>query len=420
MNTIFDSVRRDSMMTEKGQHEHELFNRQALLNGERVPILFTAVPYDLETETGGKAWIGDVIPTLAALPLTTSEEQSRTLPWAVQFSNCAPDVAGLCGGRGMDKYNAKCWEPRKDVSPKSDRMVNAQPGGQASWHPGWRDHQFRSRQVALLFLQAFDKAFDVWDEGMKTDGFPLNEKYWHVGSIYKDIQKTFSEYIAGPGKGTSACEIFYEKFNVEPKFCYKATHGMGQFSPVNLGQQNSVMYHAKKGANGMPKPLRHALYQGPDVMGLNFKVPKGEVDVHAIAIATNYEAPQLDHLWKDEGDDDEVEEDAEASRRWLRDEHDRNSSSNVKRETSESTIVPGEGWGSSWPDSRTIEGYCDGSSNSECGRTYDGNACLIATNNDGRESIAGDATSGWLVINVPNVKEGFIYGKLEVRIQLFL
>ena len=39
---------------------------------------------------------------------------------------------------------------------------------------------------------AFKKAFDTREEGIKTDGFPLAEKYWHVGDTYKGYARIFA------------------------------------------------------------------------------------------------------------------------------------------------------------------------------------------------------------------------------------
>ena len=57
--------------------------------------------------------------------------------------------------------------------------------------------------------------------------------------------------------------------------------------------------------------------------------------------------------------------------------------------------------------------FLQGSPVSWCKRTP-GNSCLMYGHNDGRPFLSGDALSGWLVVNVPDVKEGFIFARLQV------
>jgi hypothetical protein len=51
----------------------------------------------------------------------------------------------------------------------------------------------------------------------------------------------------------------------------------------------------------------------------------------------------------------------------------------------------------------------------DCKRSKNRN-CLLSGQNDARGSITGDGLSGWLVITVPDVKEGLIFAKLQVRL----
>ena len=40
-------------------------------------------------------------------------------------------------------------------------------------------------------------------------------------------------------------------------------------------------------------------------------------------------------------------------------------------------------------------------------------ACPLAGINDGRSTLSGNGLSGWLVINIPRVKLGYIFAKLQ-------
>ncbi len=198
-------------MTERSPAHIDLFHKQAILGGERIPILFDGNVNNLETETGGMLWYGKRMNGNDVIPVTTELEQAETLPFAARYQVCEPNVKELCGDRSNpNKYNDACWEPRSDFTPEKAQMKNV--GGQASWHPGNRHHQFNSRKNILLFLAAFDNAFDVWENGIETDGFPLKESYWHVGTEYKTIRKNLVEYINGEGKGKTDCEESMAKY----------------------------------------------------------------------------------------------------------------------------------------------------------------------------------------------------------------
>ena len=48
-----------------------------------------------------------------------------------------------------------------------------------------------------------------------------------------------------------------------------------------------------------------------------------------------------------------------------------------------------------------------------CKRSIASN-CLMYGHNDGRSMIEGDGLSGWIVITVPEVKEGLVFARMEV------
>jgi len=72
----------------------------------------------------------------------------------------------------------------------------------------------------------------------------------------------------------------------------------------------------------------------------------------------------------------------------------------------------GKGW-----DLETKAGdqFCDGSVDSWCskGETGDNSDCLLYGHNDGRHGILFTGYSGWLVLNIPDLKNGFISVKVE-------
>lgn len=82
----------------------------------------------------------------------------------------------------------------------------------------------------------------------------------------------------------------------------------------------------------------------------------------------------------------------------------------VSRSLGGDNIVPGEGWGM-YSDTSSKGDLCDGSPMSECHRSHE--SCLMYGNNDLHSGIAGDGLSGWLVINIPPIKSGIIWAKME-------
>ena len=412
----------DSSMTEKNPGDIDMFNKQALINGERVPIIFTRNINALEEETNGSIWHGDIIPGVDFVPLTTSYEQVNTLPLATRYVNCDYSVKELCSDRGNpNKYDAHCWVPRSDYTPITTQ--SSAFGGQASWHPGNRVHQLESRKAAMTILQGLKKALGIWENGIDQNGFPLKESYWHVGETYKLVQDNLMTYMNDKGKGQSRCETHLQQDGLE-RACRIVMHGMGDFTPINLGYANSIRAHMKAPPDGwtkVPGSEKNTAYSGVDLLPLSWKIPQGEVDVHAIAIATTYARPQIDHKWYDEEED----EDAESSR-LLRHDNSRkfyqlDQKNRRLSQSSEETIIPGRGWGvNPQKTNNDITGYCDGSTNSyDCQRSELSN-CLLSGHNDGRNTISGDGYSGWLVIQIPKLKEGLIAAKIEVSLRIIL
>ena len=60
---------------------------------------------------------------------------------------------------------------------------------------------------------------------------------------------------------------------------------------------------------------------------------------------------------------------------------------------------------------KTGDPFCDGSATSFCGRGQSG--CMLYGHNDGRNGIAFDGYSGWFILNLPDVKYGYIAVKYE-------
>lgn len=115
----------DSSMTEKSSQMVNFFYRQGLLAGNKAPFLYSGyganpAPFEaIGASTGGYGVLG-------YSPITTSEEQAETLPWAARYIKCAPGTEALCHA---NQYDGKCWVERDDFTPATTQQPLV--GGQA-------------------------------------------------------------------------------------------------------------------------------------------------------------------------------------------------------------------------------------------------------------------------------------------------
>lgn len=273
---------------------------------------------------------------------------------------------------------------------------------------------------------------------METDGFPLKESYWHVGEKYKEIQSNLMTYMNGEGLVKNACVDRLDTprlVGTNAKFCRTAMKGLATWTPHNNPDETSIYPYIKTASNGWHPEMPQPVYDGMDLIPYVHKIPDDHVDVHAILLATTYPAPDLDQSWND-GDRRSLMESmhagmknvndgfAESKRRRLNSMKVSESQPQTKASLRISTvskdidmgqsrrrtdITPGIGWGY---DQKFGGGYCDGSSNSKCSRQPT-QKCLLYSHNDDRSVLYGDGLSGWLVIDMPKMEEGYILARME-------
>ncbi len=222
-------------MTEGTLADIEYFMRQGLLSGKRVPVLwggnlevlaFLHEHVDADVGAWGTGMDG--------VPLTTSPQQVKSLPYAARYLKCSNDQLNLCK---EDRYCAKCWIEREDTVPRTNfAFIRRKPAGQVRWHPGWRVHQLTGRILALAVLDALQAAIQLWSDGtMGTfvcvgvikctlflfsifvshflisffsvihsekhtlGGPPLDDDYWHVTAYYENIRNKLKNLEATQG-----------------------------------------------------------------------------------------------------------------------------------------------------------------------------------------------------------------------------
>ena len=188
-----DILEWDSGMTEKGPGV-DFFNKQAVLSGERVPLIMTDYYFNIMEETKGTALMGRyILQNEKNIFPDTTFENAASQPYAARWMN-----------QKEEKYNAICWEPRSDVEASTPQKEK--PGSQVSWHPGFRNHKWAGRKTALVILEALAVAFERWEEGIAKEGIPLAASYWHVGESYKTVRENLRTHINTPATGSGEGE----------------------------------------------------------------------------------------------------------------------------------------------------------------------------------------------------------------------
>lgn len=152
-------------MTENEKPEHiDIFYRQALLAGNRVPVIWGG-PFELlkmlheEADVDVGVW-GQATDGIMEVE---SAEQAKEMPWAARYMKCKDDVQDLCNNE--PRFCSTCWIDRDDdVKPEAKQLER--PRGQVKWHPGWRSHQLTGRNIAFALLEALQAAINIWNEGV--------------------------------------------------------------------------------------------------------------------------------------------------------------------------------------------------------------------------------------------------------------
>ena len=405
-----DFVLWDSSMTEKDDRAKDLFMRQMLLAGKRVPILFdlgNAAPVmkGLHDEVG--AHVGGIYDTTTHL-----------LP---KFRNTVIDFQ-------EKKYNAKCWTDRIDVTP--EHTQNTKYGGQASWHPGNWVHQSTARKISLLFLHAFDEAFNIWEKAASVDGNPLDGKYWHL----QDEEDVIRKALQSANATSTKCG---QLFTLIPRICTIPMRGATEWTPRNDPYHTSIRSLIKPSSISGYTPdtidMEELAYRGRDPHIPTQRVPQGEIDVATVARSVpprrkedaNSKRRRLFFSLSSSSSSSSSSSIANLRRLWTKEgithqpifnshidgfsmDPPTNSTQQRLLQNNITSILPGEGWSVVGHPS----GFCDGTSNSVCYRhkTFD---CLMSGHNDGRGVLKGDALSGWLVLQLKDVTEGIFMARIE-------
>lgn len=294
------------------------------------------------------------------------------MPWAAKYVKCDNDINEICKEH---RYTARCWDKnRTDVIPLARQEKF--PKGRARWHPGSRRHQVVGRVLAFTLLSALKEGLTEWNE---ATGYNIADDSWHMTARFENVRSKVEEAV--PDFGWCSEHTTHELEWV-CKFPVKARTEFTPRAYPALSNIRSLM-HPEMAAL-VPTPDR-PLYDPPELFNADLHPPPGEIDVlNIVEAGVDFKStlnPDYAHQYYKTPD--------------------------FAKKTS--NIPFGKGVGLS-----TVAGdeYCDGSADSFCQKgPHD--TCLLAGTNDSRNGLIMDGYSGWIVLNIPDLKFGYIALKLD-------
>ena len=124
----------DSSMTENSDEAYDFYVRQAVMAGNRVPVLMGGMPNVLMYLGKNINFpVGSFGVGTGGVPEITDGNMAESVKWMARYLRCNGETHGLCRER---EYNGTCWIDRDDYTPTTTQQK--EPGGRASWHPGFR------------------------------------------------------------------------------------------------------------------------------------------------------------------------------------------------------------------------------------------------------------------------------------------
>ncbi|KAL9178465.1 hypothetical protein ACHAXT_003795 [Thalassiosira profunda] len=458
-NKETDWIMWDSRMTERVPAIAHFFFRQAIIAGNRSPVLMAeGMGVNAFHKHAGAAVCGQ---GMGWVPVTVSAEQVKDVPWAAKYLQCARGSTVDCKAH---EYTAGCWVEREDFTPKSRQ--NSLVGGQAGWHPGNRIHKHRGRMIALIVLKCLAYALDKWEEWGTEGGYPIPESNWHVTDYYSNIREKTKKTPGcwgntwRIGQARKLEEMVDEDGILEehpmvdedgrklratdfwpPRICNLPLQGRSLWGPRDNPMETSLLSIMRKNPMGDVDPeiktnsyMQPPCYQPPD-RPAPWTVPpsyrKGEEIPEASAPLIGWsrrlsveeeEEEKHRHLRGLETSPGEMENRASSYFSFLAPHYGETTGLKGSRALTRhlveapaedpysdpNKIVPGLGLWVKW--GRT--GVCDGSSHHWCDKGC-GSGCLMGGTQDNRGMVCFTGLSGWAVFDIKDVKHGFIGARME-------
>jgi hypothetical protein len=419
----------------------DLLHKQAIMSGERMPILLTPNPGELLADTFGQAWIGNIQP---GVPDGICKDSANVpacdyLTCDASDHDCAVPPVNTAGKRrGVPE--SVCWVPRTDYKPKKSQLQHVPQPTLPKGIPGVAEAidtqglpniqkiRLESRKLAMLVLEALGEVFDRWMVEVTNERLPLSESLWHVGTPYNNIREIVrvarpSFEVAGSSGGENLeeraktpCEEFLAP--LDPNICHVSMNVLTAWTPRVM-----PLKHQLADAVGLDlATIRGAeVYDKLDLLPYQWNIPVGSVDIHMIALATSRQShPAPDDSGAGDGSSDDADGGAPAAAAGT-DEQDssanddgerRLADSEARRKLAESDKIPSSSTSvSGWTIPYIPAGFCDGSSQSRCNRAAD-NSCLLSNYNFFPSSLRGTPDSNKLRMNFDLV-EGMLFASMS-------
>jgi len=343
---------------------------------------------------------------MGGIPLSKDQKQTETLPWAVQYLKCDSNSKILCENVSSI-FDTTCWINERDPSD-------------SSFH-GWRDHQLKSRIIMFAVLEGLEIALSNWMQSSIDSGAPLPDKEWHMTEHYDNIRTKASSLDDNDAECNELKKI------LPKRVCKIPLNARTEFTPRLDPNETSIMSILRDSSKIKTKNSGHDV---PQNVISEISIPNGEIDI--FAIISNINLPKskefrrrmvkksfhdlLHSYTSHKSKRGEIERITPPllSPRYKKKLGDGNDSSIShssllrRKITSGSSIVAGNGWRMHGE----RPGTCDGTLTGVCGDDPT-SECSLYGHQDSRGGIIGDALSGWLVMDIPNVLDGIIIVKME-------
>jgi len=365
-----------------------------------------------------------------SVPVTESEEQAQTLPKVFRYVNCTDTAHELCT---QNKHCTQCWVDRPDIPdakvlfPQMETSATTTPtdtttttttvaeGAQRWWYPGWRQHSLLGRNLAFAILDAMQDGVEMWSSGT-MGGPPLDDDEWHIGSYYDNIRAKLDVLLPSQeGDDAKRCGEFMTSVGLPSRICHVSMQGATQHTPrPNATSLTHLL--ATQDTTLIPTNPKTVAYPGPDVHNQC-------LDIHNVDVVQVVSMRHRRHLKGSSSWEAEIppqnEEDLyqlmpprfqsihEARR--ANEERERMASSSSEQPHSRQLAATPLGKG--WAIHAEKPGSCNGEYLSICGREST-DSCPLLGYHDSRGEIIGNEACDWLVLDLPNVKEGMVIAKI--------
>ncbi|KAL7578731.1 hypothetical protein ACA910_015965 [Epithemia clementina (nom. ined.)] len=395
--------------------------------------------------------VGQLGTAMFSVPITTDAQQAQTLPDGFRFLICADDITKFCIEQ---KHCFHCWIDRTDIpNPKElfpylemDENTGSNGGETIPvWYPGWRQHQLMGRNLAYFFLDALQDGIEQWSDGT-MGGPPLEDDKWHVTDMYDNMRNKLASALSQADNLPSQnCPALAADLGLPPRICRVPLFGATQHTPrPNAAASLTSLVNLEIGAANynelIPKNPKTMQYEGQDVHNQCFDTSglvaevvslrrrqlkqegQGEKtreedrydSVESYPLDQQQIQPSLLADGENVGFISDGEIDSAMPLVFQQIQHarienilkqQRLTSANATRAAR--LLSGNHEQGKGWAIHGEKPGQCDGQYLSICGRDSS-DPCPLLGFHDSRGEIVGNDACGWLVLNLPNLKEGII------------